>query len=163
MKWANFFDALQPLFVCHTLPGLLGGLARWIYLLRAGRYKGRRHWLKMLYDIVGGMLVGTVMGPLLSIPFVVPAQRFSMLEVLRTLPPWFVERCSLSALVGFFWRTTMEIPGEKIATLVRQALGRHGKKPVGKPGTKAIGKPGKKAIGKPGRKAIGRSRKKGAP
>jgi hypothetical protein len=144
MKWANFFDALQPLLVCHTLPGLLGGLARWIYLLRRGRYKGGQRRLKMLYDIAGGVLAGTIMGPLLSIPFVVPAQPFSILEVLRTFPPWFVERCSMSALVAFSWLAAMGTSRERITSAVLEGIEKLRKKTISKPGKKAISRSGKK-------------------
>lgn len=160
MTQTSFFDSLQPLLVCHALPGLLGGLLRWIYLLRGDRYQGRRRRRKMLYDIFGGLLVGVLMGPWLSRFFPVPPQPVSMLEVIRSLPSWFTGRWFFSAMLGFFWLAALETTKEKVTAWVRKGIGSSGARETDKPAKKATGRPAKKTTGRPAKKAVGSLRRK---
>lgn len=151
MTQTSFFEYLLPLLVCHALPGLLGGLLRWLYLLRGDRYKGRHRRRKMLYDVLGGLLVGTLMGPWLSRFFPVPTQPVSMLETVASLPPWFAGRWLFSAVIGFSWLAALETGKERITYLVRKGIG-SASEMASRPAKKASGGPAKKAIGKPARK-----------
>jgi hypothetical protein len=122
MNWTIFLHTLEPLLVCHSLPGLIGGMLRWLYLLHKGRLKGKRLWQKALSDTLGGLLVGTILGPFLAGFTSIPAESFSLLNALRSLPAWLTVRWFVSAAIGFSWMAALEAIGEKITALVREAL-----------------------------------------
>jgi hypothetical protein len=146
MTQTSFFDYLQPLLVCHALPGLLGGLLRWFYEMRSGQYKGSspRRRLAMLSDIFGGLLAGTLMGPWLSRFFPVPDQTVSVLEAIQHLSPWFTGRWLFSAMLGFFWLAALDTAKEKVTSLVRKGIDSSGHQTTGKPAKKMPGRPAKK-------------------
>ena len=124
----NLLDALQPLLVCHVLPGLVGGLLRWLYSIRKKEYRSRRSWREMLSDIFGGLLVGTILGPRLSSFSAIPPEAPPILEALGTLPNWLTERWLVSALVGFFWLAVLETAKAKVTQTVRSIISKSGRK-----------------------------------